>query len=305
MIRWLFSVLGYLAYTLVVLVFLLWWRFPADEIARWCEARLHARYPALVWHIGSLKWQFPNRFVLDDIQGLSGREAMIDIDSLTLTADLSSLVRKTRRITYKMRLYGGTGTGRIHLVPGQPFSCQGRFAGLDVEQMHGLVSRLKRAVRGRLGTTFSWQGSWPELRTRELSGMVTMENGLLPLRKPVLGLKKISFSRLEAGVVYKKHAWLLDKGVLEAKTMHVSFHGKIMPATDLGHFKIDIAGSLTPRAELFRIAGSRDMARTLRGFLRNGALPFTVSGTAAEPAVQFPEDLSRAMRYLRPRGGGR
>jgi len=304
MIRWLFSVLGYLAYTLAVLVFLLWWRFPADEIARWCEARLHARYPALVWHIGSLKWQFPNRFVLDNIQGLSGREAMIDIDSLILTADLASLARKTRRITYMMHLYGGMGTGRIHLRPEHLFSCQGRFAGLDVEQMRSLVMRLKRTVQGQLSATFSWQGTWPELHTRELSGMVTMTNGLLPLRKPVLGLKKIAFSRMEASVARRDHAWQVDKGVLEAKTMHVSFHGKIIPGTGLGHFRLDISGSLTPRSELFRLAGSRNMATVLRGYLRNGALPFTVNGTAAEPAVHFPDGLTRAMRYLRPRGGG-
>jgi len=301
--RWLLSTFGYLVYTLAILVFLLWWRFPAAEVASWCESRLQASYPALIWKIDSLRWQFPNRLVFGNIQALSGQEAMIDVDSLELTADLTSLMRKNRRITFAMRLYGGTGTGRIHLTPEHVFSCQGRFFGLDLEQMKGLCLSLKRNLRGELGATFSGQGTWPVLNLREVSGMLTMENGLLPLRKPVLGLQEISFSRLEASVKNQNHAWLIDKGVLEAKTMHVSFKGKIIPGPDLGRSRINISGSLTPRSELFRAAGSRDMATAIRGFLRKGALSFTVSGTAEEPAVQFPGGLSAALRHFHSRGG--
>ena len=301
--RWLFPGLGYLTYSLVVLIFLLWWRFPADDIARWCEARLHARYPALVWKIAALHWKFPNRFVFEEIKGLSGKEAMLEIDSLTFTADVTSLLRKNQLITYSASLYEGKGAGRIHLTPGHTFLCQGQFAGVQLEQMHGLVARLQRAVRGELGTTFSWQGVWPHLATRDLSGMLTVENGLLPLRKPVLGLQEIPFSKLTASITYRDNEWQVDRGVLEAKSMHVSFKGNIVPGADLDKVKIHFTGNLTPRAELFKLAGIPNMAKVLRGFLRQGALPFTVSGTAVEPAVRLPEGLSDALRRFQPRGG--
>jgi len=302
--RWLVATAGYLAYTLAILVFLLWWRFPAPEVAAWCEARLHARYPALSWKIGSLQWEFPDRMRLSHIQARAGQVKMMEIDSLHLTLDLTSLFRKKRRITYEMQLFGGTGTGRISLASGHDLVCQGRFSDLKLDRMQGLALRLNRAVRGGLGATFSWQGSWPELNTKELSGMVRIDKGLLPLRKPVLGLKELDFSRLEAGVSYQDQAWMVDKGVLEAKTMHVSFTGKVVPGPNLGLYHLHFSGKLTPRAELFRTVGSRELAMVIRGFLSNGALPLKVTGTAAEPAVELPGGLSAALRRLHARGGG-
>ncbi len=304
--RWLLATLGYLGYTLAILVFLLWWRFPAAEVASWCESRLQAQYPSLSWRIDSLKWAFPNRFIFKGIQAHAkgnAKEEMIHVKILELSFDPASLVRKNRRISYQMHLYDGIGTGRIHVNGGRGVSCQGRFVGLNLKEMRGLAASLKRSLQGQAGATFSWQGSWPDLKTKEVSGMLTMENGLLPLRKPVLGLEALPFSRLEASVMHQGRDWLVDKGVLEAKTMHVSFKGKIIPGPDLGRSRIKISGSLTPRSELFRAAGNRDLATAIRGFLRKGALSFTVSGTAAEPAVQFPGGLSAALRRFHSRGG--
>jgi type II secretion system protein N len=304
--RWLLSTFGYLAYTMAILVFLLWWRFPAAEVASWCENRLQARYPSLTWRIDSLAWAFPNRFVFKGVRAHARgktNEEVIEVKALELTLDPTSLLRKNRRISYQMRLYGGIGTGRIHVNGERDLSCQGRFVDLNLKEMRGLATSLKRSIQGRAGATYSWQVSWPDLKTREVSGMVTMENGLLPLRKPVLGLKALDFSRLEASVMHRDRDWLVDKGVLEAKTMHVSFKGKIVPGPDLGRFRINISGSLTPRSELFKTAGNREMATVIRGFLRKGALPFTVSGIAAQPAVQFPGGLSAAMRRFQSRGG--
>lgn len=307
--RRLSSVLGYLGYVLAVLIFLLWWRFPGDEVAAWCCARLQDRFPAYQWQIDTLQWKFPNRLEIKDIRAVArkaaDREPVLHIDDLDLSLDLLSLLRKYRRLTYALHLYDGVGTGRFHLALDHSFSCQGSFTGLRLERMHGLVRAVQRAIKGEAGATFTWKGRWPALRTTDLSGQVRVENGFFPLRKPVLGLRSLSFSRLEANVMYRQQGpeWQIDNGQLAAKTMHVVFTGKVVPGPDLGSSRIDFSGSLTPRAELFKGPGNRDMARIVRGFLRNGALPFTVSGTAAEPSVHFPDRLAAALRRFQPRGG--
>jgi len=307
MTRWLVSVFGYLLYTLVLLVVLLWWRFPAAEVATWCGQRLDRLYPGLNWQVDALKWRFPNRFLLQGIQAQANDKPgmqVIRVPELTLTLDPLSLARKNLRISYSMNLYDGAGTGRIYLTWAGRFTCQGRFVNLDLHKMAGLATALNRSVQGRADATFSWQGTWPDMDKTKISGMVTVSKGLLPLRKPVLGLTILPFSRFESRVEHREQAWQLDRGRLEAKTMKVTFSGRIVPGKDLAGARLSLSGSLVPRAELFRATGKRDMATVVRGFLRNGALRFTVSGTAADPAVQFPVGLSRAMRRFHPRGGG-
>ena len=304
--RWFLSIFGYLIYILIVLVFLLWWRFPAGEVASWCENRLQARYPTLIWKIDSLRWAFPNRIVIEEIRATPKSKPdteMIHVKELELILDPVSLVRKNRRINYRMHLYEGIGKGRILVNGNNDISCQGQFTGLNLAEAKGLAASLNRTIRGQAGGTFSWIGSWPGTKTAKISGMIHIEDGLLPLRKPVLGLKQLTFSRLESSVRKEKNVWILDKGRLEAKTMLVLFKGKIIPGPDLARAKLALTGSLTPRSELFKSVGNREMVAVIRGFLRNGALRFMVSGTAAEPSVQFPGGLSRAMRRFRPQGG--
>ena len=69
-IRWLFSSLGYLLYTVGVAVILLWVLFPIDTVKTWLQRRLNTDSPTLIWEIKGMEAVFPLQLELSDVRVL-------------------------------------------------------------------------------------------------------------------------------------------------------------------------------------------------------------------------------------------
>ncbi len=298
MMRWLVSSFGYLLYTLVVLAFLLWWKFPSATVKTWLEYELNAGTPGYVWTINTLKPVLPGRMHLSGITITPIREKMplMRIKQLDLVPDPVRLLGKSKLITYRMRLFGGTAEGSLVTTTDfRQFDCRGTFNNLHLQQMAALRKRLQRQLNGIADGIFSWHGLRLGTDKQVIEGTVIIRDGTLPLRKTVLGLSELPYSTIEAPLTYHGGGWIIEKGKLVSPKMAATFHGRIEPAATLADFRLQFAGSLTPRSELFAGSGNTKMAGMIRSFLKNGSLPFTFSGTAAEPGIHFANGLSEAM----------
>ncbi len=301
MMRWLLSSLGYLLYTLVVLVCLLWWKFPTDTVKTWLEHQLNTETPRYVWNIETLKPVLPGRIHVSGITITPVREKMplIRIGQLDLVPDPARLLSKNKLIRYRMRLFGGTAGGRLVAGTGfRQFDCRGKFAGLRIKQMAALRKRLQRQVNGIADGSFSWHGSRRDAEKQTIDGKIIFRDGTLPLRKAVLGLVKLPYSTIETPFTYREGRWIIEKGKFVSPKMMATFNGRIEPADSLADFRLQFTGRLTPRSELFTGGGNNKMAGMIRSFLKNGSLPFTLSGIAAEPGIHFANGLSEAMNRL-------
>ncbi len=298
MMRWLLSSFGYLLYTLVVLVCLLWWKFPSVTVKTWLEHQLNIETSGYTWTINTLKPVLPGRMHLSGITITPIREKMplIRIKQLDLVPDPVRFLGKSKLITYRMRLFGGTAEGSLVTISDfRHFDCRGTFAGLRIKQMAALRKRLQRQVNGIADGSFSWHGVRRSTDKQVIEGKVIIRDGTLPLRKTVLGLSQLPYSTIEAPFTYHEGEWVIEKGKLTSPKMAATFHGWIEPATTLADFRLQFTGSLTPRSELFAGSGNTKMAGMIRSFLKNGSLPFTLRGTAAEPGIHFANGLSEAM----------
>ena len=301
MMRWLLSSLGYLLYTLVVLVCLLWWKFPADTVKTWLEHQLNIETPRYVWNIETLKPVLPGRIHVSGITITPVREKMplIRIGQLDLVPDLVRLLGRSKLIRYRMRLFGGTAEGSLVSGTGfRQFDCRGKFTGLQVQQMEALRKSLQRKVGGIADGSFSWHGSRRDAEKQTIDGKIIFRDGILPLRKPVLGLATLTYSTIETPFTYRESRWIIEKGKFVSPKMTATFSGRVEPADSIANFRLQFTGRLTPRSELFTGGGNNKMAGMIRSFLKNGSLPFTLSGTAAEPGIHFANGLSEAMNRL-------
>lgn len=300
MIRWLLSSIGYLLYTLVILVCLLWWKFPADTVKTWLEQQLDTRSSGYVWKIESLQPVLPGRLRLAGITMTPDQQKMplVTIEQLDVIPDPARLFNKSKLIRYKLRLFGGTAKGRVVSSTGfQQFDCRGRFNNLQIEQMKSLRKRLQRKVNGIAAGDFSWRERGQKTGKTEIEGKLTITRGTLPLRKPVLGLHLLPYSKIETGFTYQKDNWIFEKGTFVSTKMTATFSGRIEPADTIADSVLTFSGSLTPRSELFT-KGDSQLAGMIRSFLKDGGLPFTLIGTAAEPGIHFANGFSRAMHRL-------
>ncbi len=301
MMRWLLSSLGYLLYTLVVLVCLLWWKFPADTVKTWLEHQLGAKTPGYVWKIETLKPVLPGHIHAGGITITPVREKMplVRIGQLDLVPDPARLLSKNKLIRFSMRLFGGTAHGRLVIGAGsRRFDCRGKFDMLDIAKMSAVRKRLHRQLTGIAAGNFSWHHSSRPTEKQTIAGTVIFGNGTLPLRKAVLGLTRLPYSTIETPFTYREGKWIIEKGKLVSPKMTAVFNGRIEPAGNIADYRLQFTGRLTPRSELFTGSGNNRMAGMIRSFLKDGSLPFTLSGTAAEPGIHFAVGLTEAMNRL-------
>jgi len=301
MMRWLLSSLGYLLYTLVLLICLLWWKFPADTVKAWLEQQLGTETPGYVWKIETLKPVLPVRVHASGITITPAWEKMpmVRIEQLDLVPDPARLLSENKLIRYRMRLFGGAAHGRLIIGAGfSRFDCRGKFDNLDIAQMAVVRKRLQRQLTGIAAGNFSWHRNRRSTEKQTIAGKVIIGNGTLPLRKEILGITMLPYSTIKALFTYREGRWIIEKGKLVSPKMTAVFSGRIEPAGNIADYQLQFTGRLTPRSELFTGRDNNRMAGMIRSFLKDGSLPFTLSGTAAEPGIHFADGLTEAMNRL-------
>lgn len=301
MMRWLLSSIGYLLYTLVVLVCLLWLLFPTDTVKSWLEQQLNARYPHYVWKIRSLKPVLPGRVELTGITVTRYREKtpIVEAKQLDLVSNPVRFFGKRKLVKYKLYILGGTVAGRVvSSTSFRQFEYQGKGNGLQLEQLKTVQQRLQRKLDGTAAGNFSGQGTWKRSGKMELKGNLSIAGGTLQLKKPVLGLEQLPYTRIESNFKYRNGQWVFEQGKLVSTKMSATFGGQVTTGENLQAAGLRLSGSIIPRPELFAGAGDKQMARVVHTFLQDGGLPFTISGTAGEPGIQFKGGLSQALKRL-------
>lgn len=302
-IRWLLSSTGYLLYTLVVLVCLLWLLFPADAVQDWLEQQLDKQYSQFSWKIGSLSLALPDGLVMTNVRiasaSVSNKKSLLTLDRFAIAPEVTHLFRKNKAMKYSLHMLEGVVRGQVLLTAGsKQFTCQGILDGLHLEQLGILEQRLQRTFDGTVAGKYSSQGAWDALRQAQLQGNLTITDGTLQFRKPVLGLGELPYTKIETGFSLDNGQWMFEQGTLQSTMMRGTFSGMVQAGETLADSQLQFKGGLTPRSEMFAGFTNQQMVQVVRAHLKDGGLPFTVNGTAGEPGILFGDELSSALKSL-------
>lgn len=300
-LRWLISWAGYLLYTLVVLICLLWFLFPADTVKDWLEQQLNTQYPNYDWIIDSLRIGFPGSLVMTKIVVVSSvaENTPLNIDRLSLLPDIPLLLQKKKALKYTLDLLEGSIHGKVVLAAdGKQFESMGTFDGLHLQQLEMLQQSLQRTVDGILTGKFSSKGTWDAFQDVDLQGDLILAGGTLQFKAPILGLDTLPYTAIETDFRFHQGQWGFEQGTLQSTWMNGTFSGSMQAGISLAASRLKLTGSLMPRSEMFAGVENKQMAQVVRTYLKDGGLPFTVNGTAGEPGILFTGALSQALKSL-------
>ncbi|MCX7950200.1 MAG: type II secretion system protein GspN, partial [Treponemataceae bacterium] len=176
---------------LVILVVMLYLRFPGAVIADYLIASIRAKHPDVLVNIDAVEPAFPPGVKITNI-GVSFREnpqANFQTDFVTVKPDYMALFERTLKLVIEGGAYGGTINGNL-LVTEETFtkgSLQGelRWQGLNLEKVGYLRERLNRQVTGRMRATVTFNGNInnPAATNGRIIFLVT--GGVYPLLSPV------------------------------------------------------------------------------------------------------------------------
>ncbi len=302
---------GYLLYTLAVLLFLLWYEFPADAVKTRIEQDFNRMTPALRWDTGTISLIFPADIQLKDIKisDKVEKKVLFKINALSLRPDLLAW-KETGMLSakYRLQISGGTVVGQLRLDRDHAaiqYRGEMKDIKIDSDSLKTLLQEYDRTLSGVLFGTFTGKGEMPNKILSTAQGLFRVDNGSISLQKPVLGMEELVFERLSGKMSYDDEVVHLADGAMKSRAFSAEFNGTLQPDTPFQVSKIKATGSLLPRPELLASMGDPSVVNILRKQLREGRLPFTITGPLQAPGIFFtglPADFNTLPNKLPSRG---
>lgn len=291
-LNWILSVFGYGAYTLVILVVLLWVLFPTESFRVWLEAKLDEQGSSVAWEIGDLSIGWPLSIVGMDIKAVKkdGNEPFVIVDELKVRPDVLGIrgLSSDWPLTYRAKVLGGIVKGDVSLNKELgSIKCSGTISNSQVEGLDGIWQLLDRKVTGNLSGSFSYDAKWQGLLSGNLQTDLVLVDGSLELLQPVFGLESLDFNRLSTTLLLKDRVATFEKGKVDSNLFAADFSGTVTLADELLGSGLDMNGAFEPRPELLGSLKDATVVKLIKGQLRDNKLMFTLSDTLKMPGITF------------------
>lgn len=261
---------GYLLAGIVLLIGMLYLRFPGKALMDYITAAAPAHHPGLRVTIEALQPSFPPGLTLRNVAvGLNTRpDALFQATRLSLRPGGLALLTGRLTLLAGAQAYGGELQGELAFARrfslSGPLSLEATFTGLRVERSAWLREWLSRQVTGILRGRVTLNGPAGALRSGSGTLDFTLANGTFPLRESFLGLDKLDFSRIEGRASFSGGALRVTQVTLTADNFRCSLKGNILPADDPRESRIDLNGTIELPGQ-----GNKRLTVTIDGTLGN------------------------------------
>ena len=291
--RWLLSSLGYLLYTLGVVVIFLWLLFPSDTVKTWLQRKLHVMYPSLTWEIKDMEAAFPLQLKMSDIRihrKSQTKYPLVEVAEMQLAPDIRELVKLKKQIplSYRMQTLDGTVKGKLLVSEDRSgLRCSGNFHDIQIGRLEGFWQEVNRAGSAKLSGTFAYKGLWREPLRGELKADIAGADGTVNLAQKMFGLDVLEFNTMKAIVSAKDRIVNVSDGQMESRLFSASFKGVMSLSDNLYTSGIKVQGSVEPRPELLGRLDNDIEITFIKSQLTDGRLSFVISGSLSEPGILF------------------
>lgn len=294
---------GYLLYTIVVVVFLLWYKFPTDALKTRIEKDLNRMTPALQWAVEEITLLPLFNVQLRNIRttGKEEKKVLLVIKTMNLRPDFM-VWNETGNIAakYKLNLLSGTVGGRLSLTKNRSaleYNGAMQNIKIDNKELAFIQQEYQRTVRGTLSGNFSGIRKLKK-NTHSLQGKFTFAQGEIGLQQPVLGMKQLDFDSIETELNFAAGTVSLSQGKITSPMFAADFKGSLRTAVPCRLSRIELTGSFQPKPEFTAAVDSPSLVHMLKKEMEKGNLPFTVNGLLHEPGIKFtslPPAFNRQM----------
>lgn len=292
------ALLAYLGFALGLVLLFLWLLLPRQALPDLLAAVLNRTWPHLRWQVRSLSLRLPEGLRLAGVEGYGAgldNVPQVRVDSLTLRPDLAGLMRTGRlQAHYRLVVAKGSVTGTLELagwIRGLRFD--GTLTGVELAELPLLARSLGREVDGILAATFRGVLALAAAGEGALEGDLTLVNGRLALRRPVLAHHSLPFSRTTVRLKADGTSLQLDRGQVDSELGSGQFAGEVAwppgQARTPALARIRIQGQLQPRPLFFKGVSNGAVLQLLRAQLEDNTLPFRISGSLDAPGLVFEE----------------
>lgn len=288
--------LGYILYAILLMIVLLYYRFPSDAFCEYLEATAEKVAPPLLLSVENVQpsLSLGLRFLGTELSLKKDPHiSLFNAESLLIRPEIWSLLKGEFEFCFDCLAYSGDVKGCVHLgehgIKG-PFSTSIELQDLRIDDHAHLSSLIGRDVKGVLDGTITYRGQGNLLIAGTGEADLRISEGQIELLEPILGGEPIDFDELRIKMVIKNRRIDLRDVELMGRALQATLSGSIRLKTELLESNLNIRGTIEPLAGFFEsVKGSSytNTLRFLRQRLKKGKLSFIIHGTLNNPGFRF------------------
>lgn len=289
--------LGYALYGILLIIGLLYYRFPSEAIVCYLQSTADEISPQYHVMVEKARLSFPFGMKLMEarvtLKGHPGINIFIS-DSLLIRPDLWSFFKGESKYQFNCHAYGGDITGSIHLAandvddPDAPFTSSIELKDVRISDYNYLSTLIGRNVKGILGGVITYRGKRNLLINGTGEANLRISDGLVELLQPVFGLESIGFDNLWIKMILEKKKISLARVELEGREIKGTLSGTIRLKNKFSNSRLALRGSIEPQEDFFNSdKGASSILKLFERRLKKGKLNFVIRGTPSDPKIRF------------------
>lgn len=286
--------IGYLLFALVLIVALLYYRFPSDALRDYLQATADSATPPLVLSVDRIEPRFPIALKFADTEvALKNmpEKVILKADSILLKPQLWSLLRGKSEYCFHCMAYKGDLIGCVYF--NEDSGRRSIDTKIELRDIHigdhaYLSQLISRHLEGTLGGTVSYIGGYNVLTDGSGEANLRLSQGRVELLQPLLTLTSIEFNEMEIEVAFKKQKIKVTRLELMGQQLHGTLSGTITLNEIIAKSSLHLSGTIEPFAAFFKSTpGTIDTVKFFKQRLKKGTLSFVIHGTLGEPRIEF------------------
>jgi type II secretion system protein N len=286
-------VFGYIIYFICITAGLLYYLFPSDAVEDYLQVKAHNLNPSLSISIDRITpWpllglRFTNAQIL--YQQQPGTR-LFRAETLVIRPHVGSFLKGAQEWSFRCTAYGGAinGSASLNGDAANALNAQFELDAIRMGQHKDLRDLIGRSVDGQLSGTISYTGRRQGVLSGSGEANLRLVDGKIELLSPLLTLDSIEYNEVTIAMVLKRKRVNLTRLDLEGPMLKGTVSGVIRLREELEKSSLDLKGRVEPFPGLFEQAESaQSVLEFFKGRLRQGALPFRIRGTIANPRITF------------------
>ncbi|HOP46117.1 MAG TPA: type II secretion system protein GspN [Desulfobacteraceae bacterium] len=280
----------YFLYSLILLIVLLYFRFPSNAFKFYLQATAKSISPENILMIREVKPAFPVGINLADVRFSSNANPDIrylSADSITVRPQIWSFLLGRLKFNFMCNVNKGFLEGNIHFTEnktGSHFKSSIKFNSIKIAEASSLSSFIECDLNGELDGSLTFSSMDEKLQNGAGEAQFNIKNGRITFFRPIPILGSIDFEDLKVRCVMEKRNLRLNHFELLGQEMTGTLSGEIRLNNDISKSAVNIRGSIELSPAFFK--NRKDSSAFFAYFrqrMKNGRLSFLLTGNISEP----------------------
>lgn len=285
--------LGYILFSILLLVALLYFRFPSEALKTYVQRTADEMSPHYQVSIGNAEVAFPfgvNLLATTVVPRTSPGTRVFFTEKLFIRPELISFLMGHLKYRFECAAYNGEVTGILRFQGRDmdgPFTTTLELSDIRMADHDDLAALIGRSVKGTVGGTINYSGQPDLLINGTGEANLMFSDGSVQLLEPILGLAAVNFDSLRIKMVLDKRKISLTDVALEGPDLKGTLSGTVSLRKNFYSSRLSLRGSIEPLEGMPGGKDTSDAMKFLKRGLRRGKISFVIRGTPRDPRIRL------------------